>query len=383
MAIRPAPYADLFIAEKPRHMSKFYRLLLFPCLLVSGILAAQEVHFSQYNMAPLYLNPAQAGAFLGTARIGGTFRDQWLFLPKDYVTRSFFVDAPIVRGLRKKWGDWVGVGFYFHGDRSGTAGLGQSAGGVINAAYHLAMDKKASQILTIGASFGNFSRSLDRNGLVFEDETAPNLGGGGNPLSEDRTRFQGLSGNNNGGGNPTRDIGNAQAYRSISFGLMYRANLKKKDKLEMGFAVANINQPRYGFSGPRGGGQGSANENDARLPMRITAHGQLERHLTNKISMNPSLLLQLYGPFTEIVPQFTAGYQWDPKIKFNAGLGYRVGDAAILLAGAQMDDFRVGASWDLTTSQLGLRGGFELAANYIIKLYKKPNVPPAILCPRL
>jgi type IX secretion system PorP/SprF family membrane protein len=364
-------------------MVKIYRLLLLPCLLLSVLAEAQDVHFSQYNMAPLYLNPAQAGAFYGTARIGGTFRDQWLFLPKDYVTRSFFVDAPIVRGLRKKWGDWVGVGFYFHGDRSGVAGLGQSAGGVINAAYHLALDKKGTQVLTLGGSYGTFQRSIKRDSLRFEDETSVLLGGGGLPSGADRTLINGLGGGSQGGNNRNQDVAQGQGYKSISVGLMYRVAINKTDKMEIGLAAHNLNRPLTGLFEPRGRNAQPTGGIDTRLPMRITLHGTYDRKITDKISISPSLLFQSLGSTTEIVPQFQAGYQWDSKVKFTGGLGYRAADAFIILGGARIQDLQVGASWDLTTSQLGLRGGFELAANYIIKLYKKPNVPPAVLCPRL
>ena len=56
------------------------------------------------------------------------------------------------------------------------------------------------------------------------------------------------------------------------------------------------------------------------------------------------------------------------------------------LVGAQYKDLRVGFAYDINTSGLSqetnYRGGFELAANYIIRIYKASKVEPKILCPR-
>jgi hypothetical protein len=54
--------------------------------------------------------------------------------------------------------------------------------------------------------------------------------------------------------------------------------------------------------------------------------------------------------------------------------------------GAQYKNLRVGLAYDINVSDLNqvsnYRGGFELAANYIIKIYKPAIVKPKVLCPR-
>src|SRR5690349_16635765 len=96
-------------------------LLLASVFAVSG-LSAQDIHFSQFNMSPMTLNPANIGPFEGTARIGGIYRGQFnSVLDKQYSTPSVYVDAPIIRGFRKK--DWVGVGLMFFSDKAGKGKL--------------------------------------------------------------------------------------------------------------------------------------------------------------------------------------------------------------------------------------------------------------------
>lgn len=360
-------------------MRIFYRLSFFFLLCTTVHLGAQDIHFSQYNMSPLTLNPAQAGAFFGTARIGGIYRDQWLFLPKDYSTRSFFIDAPVVKGFRKKRNDWVGAGFSFEGDRAGTSRLGSSLQGAINAAYHFALNKKGDQHLTLGISSGSTKYSVRADSLVFEEDILNSSGSG---QTSDRQRF------GQGSADPNNPYYESQASRTFSVGLMFKSTNKEGDLLELGVSAAHVNGPKYGFDlGNRDTTSTGKRANRVKRPMRTIIHGLYTTNMTDKISLSPSLMVQAVANSLEIVPEVTAGYKWNQDTRFNGGVGYRVGDAAILLLGVDYKDLRVGASWDMRLGALsedrGIKGGFELAANYIIKLYKKPNVPPSILCPRL
>ena len=52
-------------------------LQLFVLTLVVLRASAQDPHFSQFYMAPMYLNPAMVGAFDGNYRLSGLFRGQW------------------------------------------------------------------------------------------------------------------------------------------------------------------------------------------------------------------------------------------------------------------------------------------------------------------
>ena len=158
---------------------KRFRLFLFVvATLAFGSLSAQDIHFSLYNMSPLTLNPAHTGAFSGTIRIGGIYRDQWAsFLGNQFVTPSFYIDSPIIRGFRDN--DWVGVGMAIYSDEAGTSRL-QTSATMFSAAYHLGLNKKGTSILTLGLQGGNVQRRVRfGEGTRFEDELPDNIGGGG------------------------------------------------------------------------------------------------------------------------------------------------------------------------------------------------------------
>jgi len=372
-------------------------LLLF---LMTTQLTAQDRHFTLYNFSPLTLNPAYTGSFLGTVRVGGIYRDQYpsfaavnapLPSPQDpftgntnvFVTPSAYADAPIIM-VRKR--DWVGVGLMFYQDKAGTLEMGTSMF-MISAAYHLSLDKKSNSVLTLGGQYGAMQRKINLTNSVFEDQSEQlNILGDVN---------QGISG----GGN------NNLSFNDLNVGLLLKSKLDKTTNLELGFALSHLLTPgprRNTGNNPLPGGGGAQNPftlinmNTNRtelseLPMLLTAHGKLDLMINKKLSIAPSFLIQkTRGAKFETVLQAPLGYVLNKEKKQKAvfGLGYRFGDALEVLIGFEQDRLKVGASFDMTLTSglnagVGGFGAFELAAAYIINIYKEPEVKPAVICPRL
>lgn len=338
--------------------------LLFLLFGVVGPAWGQDLHFSMFNMSPLTLNPAFTGSFEGTVRIGGIYRDQWAsFLSNQFVTPSFYVDAPLMRGLRKK--DWVGVGGMVFNDKAGTANL-QYAGSMLSLGYHMGLGKTNNHVLTIGLQGGSSQRRFDTQaeGLKFADELPTQVGGGGLGA----------------GNGKDRQINDNVTFLDFSFGAMLRSRISEQNQMEVGFSLAHLTQPKYGFSAAQG------NNSDNKRPMRAALHGRLVHRFSDLLYLEPSMLLQTTGGASEFALQALAGYKINDDFTLRLGPGYRFGDAAQILLGADYQDLRVGLSYDLNVSSLSdvsnFQGGFELAAYYIIKIYKKPKISPAILCPQ-
>lgn len=326
-----------------------FLLFTFTFGITLGTLTAQDIHFSLYNMSPLTLNPALTGAFEGTARAGGIYRSQWSsFLGKDkFATPSFYVDAPIIRGFRKK--DWVGVGLVSYNDLAGGGRL-QTTGQLLSASYHFALNKEGKTMLTLGIQGGSVTRKTGENYITGEFlET----------------------------GQKDEDIkAGKKNYLDFAAGLMLRSAIGETSGIELGVAFAHITQPDYGFE-----------EGSAKRPMTITGHAKYESKLTDKWSIAPTALYRSTAGASEIALQGWGGYQYNNDYKLNFGAGYRVSDAAQLLLGVDYKEMiRVAASYDVNVSSLNTvsnnRGGFEISAWYIFKIFKKPSVKPAILCPQ-
>jgi len=115
-------------------------------------------------------------------------------------------------------------------------------------------------------------------------------------------------------------------------------------------------------------------------------HAGLTKQLSEKFSLSPSVYYTTLGPASQIQLQALGGYKFSNDFQLNFGTGYRVGDAAQLILGADIKDVRVAASYDFTVSELSnvkTGGAFELALGYIFKIYKEVDVKPIILCPHL
>lgn len=335
------------------HVKKL--LLPFFLFVTLGVMNAQDVHFTQFYMAPTNLNPAMIGKFEGTARIGGIYRDQWRSILNNnrYGTPSAFIDAPIIPGFRKK--DWIGAGLTFVSDRVGSGSL-KTTVGKLGASYHLALDKKGNTYVSIGGDYGRTNRRVNDN-FDFEDELTM-----GFPSSADDQRLGQT---------------NKKDWSDISAGIVLSSRLNKRMDFNIGFSMFHLGKPNYGI----------LNQTE-KIPQRSLVHGQFNIGLTDRWTVSPAFIYQTMGGANEIDVQGLAGYLINPEkdIRINVGIGYRFRDALNALAGIQYKDLRVGLAYDINTSDLTSvtngRGGFELAANYIIKIYKPAKIKPKVLCPR-
>lgn len=350
------------------------KLLFLPLFLFLGAaMFAQDIHFTQFYMSPMTMNPALAGKFEGTARIGGIYRGQWASVvssANSFKTPSAWVDAPIIQGFRKR--DWVGIGFMVFQDKAGSAALVHSAA-KLGAAYHLGLDKKGNAVLSIGGHYGGEQRKIDKNKLRFEDGllAAPS-GADYGPSYEDN-----------------RVLGDAK-YTDIDLGVVFSSRLNKTMDFNIGFSMYHMFKPNYTLlsSGTGGGPNPTPQQGLAKIPRRSIVHGQFNVELTDKWDVSPRFMFQSMNGNDEILVQGVAGYLFNREkdVTLTMGMGYRLSDAINVLLGVKVKDLTVGLAYDINTSDLrtasNYRGGFEIAANYIIKIYKPAVVKPKVLCPR-
>ncbi len=331
------------------------RLLLILLMATPFALSAQDIHFTQFTYAPLSVSPAQTGLFEGTYRIGGLYRSQWNSGVKNgYQTPVLYVDLPI-KGLRKQ--DWIGLGVNFARDASGLAALTNTGIG-LNAAYHIGMDPKGQNVLSLGGSVGFMQRSVNRDQLKFQDGLLLL-----NPaLSQDLKNISetGIS------------------YRDFNLGANFRSKMSKTSTLNLGVSLEHAFTPKYNLVTPTA----------SKLPRRLNIYATVEAAVSKRFSVFPALIYRSAGGTNETMLQAVGGLKLDPKknLMLRGGVGYRFGDALQVLGGIDFGDIRVGASYDYTTSSLRAntkaQDGFEIAVAYIGKIFKKPNPPAAILCPK-
>lgn len=324
---------------------------------------SQDIHFTLKNMTPLAFNPANTGAFYGSYRLSGLYRDQYRSVigSAAFMTPTFSVDAPVIRGFKKT--DWVGVGIFFYSDKSGTGGLTQSSFKV-SAAYHLALNKKGTNVLSIAYQTGAVQRQVKNpQDLLFEDGLL--IGG----QSQDQAIVDDMK----------------KGFLDHVGGIRYSSKYNKTDEFYIGFSADKFGRPNW--SALKQGG-------DYRLFPRVFAQAGLSRVLSNTVRFSPNISFQkiMKTPENTIVLQglFDYLYSKEREIVLKGGLGYRsgagIGDAIQVMLGADIKGINVMLGYDVNISPLsaasGTVGGFELAAQYIGKVYKRPKPDPIIFCPR-
>ncbi len=349
-------------------------ILLLGVILGSfGQLRSQDLHNTLFYMNPLHMNPAFTGSFEGTFRIGGIYRDQarTAIGKSAYSTPTLYADAPILMIGKRHW---IGVGFLAFQDVAGDGEL-TTTSGQLSGAFHLAIDKKSKNVLTLGVQWGRVDRKIKnqngfRPGDLLEMEFSNPVG-----AQTDDVIF--------GGGGTSTPGGNGdpkKTFSDVNIGLLLKSKASKTTDYNIGVSARHITTPGsdYNFK---------ASTPD--LSMRITAHAQLNTSLNPKWTLTPEVYYSNISPASQIQAHVWAGYWLKPadNMKLNGGLGYRFGDSAQLLLGLDYKDFKVALGYDFTLSSLSdvnsRQGGFEIAAYYTGKIYKKPTVKPVILCPHL
>lgn len=349
------------------------KTLLFVVVVLAGCagLHAQDLHNSLFYMNPLHMNPAFSGAFEGTFRVGGLYRDQARSAigGSAYSTPTIFVDVPIIM-LGKR--HWLGGGALLFQDQAGDGKL-RTTSMQLSGALHLALDKKSKNIFTIGVQWGRVGRSLeDASKLNPGDLILQKFNQVPNAATEDNLLSGTGQPNNNG---PSTD------FNDINAGVLLKSKVNKKTDLNIGLSARHITTPGNDYN--------FGSSSDADLNMRFTAHAQLTNKLNDKWSITPELYFSNISPSTQIQLHGWAGYMLQPEknIQLNFGLGYRVEDSGQFLLGLDYGDIKAQLAYDITLSELSdvnsSQGGFEIAVYYIGKIFKKPDVKPAILCPHL
>jgi len=145
-----------------------HKILLINFLLILFFrveVSAQDPQFSQFYAAPLYLNPAFAGATEYT-RVGLNYRNQWPSFGTQFVTSSIYADHYLE--------DYnSGIGMMLTYDKEGLAGRRIFNAGLVYS-YQLRINNWLTFRPGIQVSYARVGVNTD--GLVFGDQIDNNTG---------------------------------------------------------------------------------------------------------------------------------------------------------------------------------------------------------------
>ena len=339
-------------------------------LTATGVTHAQDLHFSLLDFVPTWVNPALTGAYEGTARVGGLYRDQNIAAgnSRAYQTPSVYVDAPLLM-LGKR--AWLGVGGTLIQDNAGLARLNTTwAQGA--ASYHVILNENARRrertVLSLGLQGGILARGADLSSgdIVLQEEQATGLGGGG--LGQ------------GGGMERQGDNFNASGF-DLGLGASLARRLDAERTFRVGAAVRHLIAPDYALVSA-----------DANRPTTVSLQGAYAQLLSEEYLIEPQAFVQTTGGgFFAAQVQGTVGkYFGDDKRRLvKAGLGVRLPARFVYpMVGMDVGDLKIAAAFDISANQLqtnaeGFQRGFEIGVQYVVKIYKEPEVERVILCPQI
>lgn len=319
---------------------------------------AQDPHFSQFYSSPLTLNPAYTGKFDGTVRIAGNYRNQWPTINRAFQTSTVSVDFPILKKIVDDIDRW-GVGLMAYTDKGADGAVSFNYLSA-STAFHKGLDEDGYKQLGLGIQATYSNMLINTSKLTFEDQ-----------LNIDGT-FS----------NPTNEtFGNTQlktSFVDVNAGLLFTSSTIDRNNLYAGVSVYHINRPKQNFnSGP-----------DYVLNPRATFHAGGFFPVGDITTLHLSALYSTQGGAHETLVggalQFTAGDPdaYQTPVSVYAGAWLRLSDALIPYIGLEFSNLRIGATYDINTSNLKAasqsRGGLEISLIYIAKQAGSKGIP----CPK-
>jgi len=308
-------------------------LFILPFVLFACIqLQAQDPQFSQFYATPTYLNPAFAGSS-EQGRVIMNYRNQWPAIPGSFITYNFSYDqyVPEIRS---------GVGLTVMHDRAGRGAL-NATNVALQYSYEFSINKKLS--ISPGVQYMSGRTNIDLNELTFYDQL---YRGGADRATVEQQRNEGVK------------------YTDFSAGLvMYN------ERFWLSGAAHHLNRPDRSLLGK-----------NAPLPLKINVSVGYQVTLRKKTFYKEALVAMFAANFKK-QEEFT---QMDLGCYFNLnpmilGIWYRgipVGsseesyyanrDAAVVMIGYHIEDFKIGYSHDITVSKLisNTGGAHEISIIY-------------------
>lgn len=310
--------------------------VIISLFIVTG-LRGQDIHFSQYFVAPQLINPASFGVF-NTFEAGMQYKGQWNSFTNGYKSFAAYGNKNF---KSKKKGDekkaYVSAGLSFIYDKAGDGQLTHFKGELpVN------VTKRVGEVgfFTGGLSIGFGQLTLRNNNFTWGNQ------------------FNGYEYNPAINSNEVRS-GLTKSYLDCAAGIAYTTYKKEKNVTEMsspkntfGISASHLNRPGYSLTG----------NGSERLRMRFNFYEYHHIYFKNSnLSITPTLLVQYQGGAYEIV----AGNYFRMRLKNDArytgyntskyisiGFFYRLQDACAVNLALEMKNYSLGINYDFNISQL-------------------------------
>jgi type IX secretion system PorP/SprF family membrane protein len=317
---------------------------LFLLLITVSNLQAQDLQFSQFYQAPLYLNPGFAG-ITPQQRVVFNHRVQWPNLPQAYATYAASYDI-FVEELRS------GFGVLLTTDKMGSAGWQTTTAGL---EYSYKVKILENLVFSPGLYFGYGTNGIDQSKIRLGDGLEYERDGEYYSIDPDQGKI------------------GRQSYFDVGSGALLYSRL-----WWAGVSFYHMNKPNISVLG-----------DESRLPMKSNVHIGMRLNLSGGGPRSSSIRTSYLTPSMMFRWQGASFNQMDIGINYHidpvsVGFWYRgkpwqksvngsiTQDAVVVMLGLYMRNLTIGYSYDFTVSELSTSSGGAHELSLVYQFTSKP-----------
>lgn len=317
-------------------------LLLYLIVFINSSAWGQDPHFSQFQAAPLVVNPAYTGLFEGRWRFMSNYRSQYGNLVDPFVTTTVAMDTKL-GGQDGSGESPLNIGLQFMNDRT-MQGIFSSNYITGTAAYQVKLDKEFSKTLGLGLTAMYGSRHIDFNSVVFDAQFTS--GGFDRSLPTGETVLQ-----------------NMQPFVSVGAGMLFAGSDKEgKNYWEIGAAGYNLNKPK----------QTVLKDDNQFIQPRYTGSITFKRLLNDAAILSVRGLIQKQSTVQYIIGNISMAKLLSSEGTDMVGMGawYRSGEGISPYIFLEYSNMQLGFSYDVATSRfrVGLNPARSFEMSFQLRL---------------
>jgi type IX secretion system PorP/SprF family membrane protein len=323
----------------------------------STLVNAQDIHFSQFDQAPLFLNPALT-CLTSDFRVTLNYKDQWGSITPTAPFRTYAFTGEIALFKKRGNGAYMGLGVSAFSDKSGDIDYANNQARITVSGI---VPINETNTLSAGLQGGFGQMSFDQSKMKWGSQYNTSLGMfdhtmAGETPSASKTNLGDFS------------LGVHWAYGKDQMYISANDNLK----FNAGIAMYHLNQPKLSFY----------TDSPDKLFAKYVFHAGATIGIKNtNVQLVPGMMYLVQGPSTELTFGTLIKYILREDSKYTGivrgadvalGLYMRAKDAIIAQFLLEFGNYGLGVSYDINTSDLraatNARGGLE-----VMLRYRSPN----------
>ena len=310
-------------------------------------LLAQDMHFSQFYLAPLTQNPGNTGSFNGTIRAYTLYRMQWFTVTKPYRTFTINLDGAILKKKLKRI-DFFAAGLNINNDNQGGTAHVKTTSYNALISFTKFLGGRQKHNITLGYELGYATKTAALGALTWDNQW-------------DGTNYNAAYASGEPGAG-------ARGFLDMSTGIVWNFTTNHLFRSALGFSFQHFTAPNVSLEGRR-----------EKLYPRLGAQLNMNYRLSegSNTTLEPSFMFAHQGTTMLLNAGLSIKYVLSDHSHYtdnrqdkalHLGIYYRLKDAMFVAVRFDYGAFNFSLAYDVNLSPLTPTshsvGGFELAILY-------------------